>query len=258
MGCESPAEKGAEMGYRNAAYNARNHGPVRGVRFGEGNAVIALLATLATAFALALALSAVTPAGVAFADDADDASNASSVADGSTANDASLSPSDPNGLKTQAEGDAAPTDPENSDQPEEITVTIYDSAGAIVSTLNIEKGKAITFVDENDNVLAQYVAAEPTITAPVPPTKDGYDFVGWSVKVNDKGNAVATTQYQVKSTPTPTPTTDEVKTVRSSNGTVTTNSPKTGDLLSVAIPVGVAVVALVAILVLLFTRRRNR
>lgn len=255
MGRKSPAEKGAEMNYRNGARNARECDPAI-----EGHplagALFASLAALVFAFVFAVALSAAMPAAEAFAEDAASASSAEAEAAG---DGASLSPSDPNGLKTQADGADQP-DADAPGQSEEITVGIVDKAGATLGTFTIEKGKTITFVDEADNVLAQYIAEDPTIVAPDAPAKDGYVFSSWSVKINDKGNGVVTPQYTVQPTPPSpaSPQTDDVKTVRSANGTVTTNSPRTGDLVSVAVPIGVAAVALIAILALLFTRRRNR
>ena len=174
--------------------------------------------------------------------DGDNAGNGGSTGDG----DATLKPTDSNGLKVD--------DPDNPDQPEEITVTIVDKSGKVIQTLNLEKGKTITFVDDKDNVLYQCYAEAPTVTAPDAPAKDGYEFTGWLAKVNDKGNGVVTAQYKVKTDPG---TTNEVKAVRSTNGVVTTNSPKTGDLISIAVPVGIAAVALIAVVVLLIARRRR-
>jgi len=249
------------MGNRNAEHNAQAYSLPKEARTRAWALAFVLLCA---AFALALAFA--MPSGVAFADD--EAANLPAASNDRAANsgestsagnsDASLTPTDSGGLKTQ---DDAATEPKPDDpQPEPavlITVSIISRDGAARQTFQIEKGKTISFVDGQGEVLIQYTAAESSITEPVAPTKSGYDFTGWSVRINDEGNAVITPQYQETTPSAPASTTDDVKTVRSVNGVVTTNSPKTGDLLSLAAPLAIAGVALIAMLALLFTRRRN-
>lgn len=235
------------MGYENGAYNAQAHGLSTGVR-------IYVWAFVLAAVVLAMTLALAAPLGMAYADDR------SSGASGAAANnsDASLTPTDSGGLKTQDESADEPKSDEPQPEPAVlISVSIISRDGRVLQTFQVEKGKTISFVDDQGEVLIQYVAEDPSITEPVAPAKSGYDFTGWSVKINDEGNAVITPQYQEVTPPAPTPTTDDVKTVRSANGAVTTNSPKTGDLLSLVAPLAIAGVALIAIMMLLFTRRRN-
>ena len=241
------------MGYENGAGNTRI-----GVLFAETHkrTWLFIMAVLA-AFILAMALAVVMRPSVAFADDAATGTGATAPSDegGSVSDgDISLTPTESGELKS-----------DESEPAEIISVTIISRDGQALQTFQIAKGKTISFVDGQGEVLVQYTAEDSAVVEPVAPTKSGYEFTGWSVSINAAGNAVITPLYNEAPTPTPAPdpspsssTTNDVKASRSANGTVTTsNSPKTGDMLTLAIPLAVAGIALVTIAALLFTRRRN-
>lgn len=256
------------MGYRNGAYSAQAHGLPMGARI---RAWLLVVTAFAAAFVLAVAIAALVPDGLAYADnepaagtpataDADAGGNAANTGDGTadagdsgsvSGSDISLTPTDSGELaseETAAKGD-------ESEPAETITVTIVSRSGQALQSFQIIKGKTISFIDNNEEVLVQYVADTTSVVEPVAPEKSGYDFNGWSVKINDEGNAVISPQYKEKSSDSGT--TDDVKASRSVSGTVTTNSPKTGDLLTLAVPIVIAGVALLTIVALLFARRRS-
>lgn len=251
------------MDKQNAAIHVRTCGATAWGRLRTWSIAIG---ALIAAFFLSVALMGVMPTGAAYADDEVVAPNADdgTVGEGTdTGNageggsgaddDTSLTPTDSNGLKTDE-----PTDAGDSEASDVITVSILNRSGQTMTSFSIEKGKTITFIDEHENVLDQFEANEPTIVAPDAPTKSGYDFAGWSVKINELGNAVVTPVYNQQQQPDPQQSNDNIKASRSSTGVLTTsNSPKTGDMLTIAIPLVIAGVALVAILILLFTRRRK-
>lgn len=260
------------MGHINGAYNVQAHGLSMGVR---ARAWLLVAAALTATFALAAVVVASVPADLAYADDepaagspttadaggntggADGAAgtgNGSSGGEGGSVadGDVSLTPTDSGGLKP--DGTAKDS---NSEPAKTITMTIISRSGQALQSFQIEEGKTVSFVDDNGEVLVQYVADTTSVVEPVVPEKSGYNFAGWSVKINDVGNAVITPQYTASPSPSSPTTTDDVKTVRSSNGTVTTNSPKTGDFLPLAGTIAIAGVALLAIVFLLFVRRRS-